>query len=167
MHNHDQEKLEDDLSLIFSVVGKLHADGNLHEDEVLYDTDENYEPAQDEMSLEEKRIMSVIVNPSPELPYALQELKMAQGPSTFEYVIPDEERAKVFYDLYPFADVPDLDETLFDLHEGKEFIVREYKVIRERNRNWLVSPFYAHSAGMVIDWVKDGEEVTAKVVIRR
>ena len=50
------------------------------------------------------------------------------------------------------------------LHEEKNFRVSSFKVIREDNRNYLVSPYYAKSGGMVIDWMEPDEDVDAGVV---
>ena len=108
-----------------------------------------------EMSVQEKRILASILPPSPRLPYPLQELAMRSGPPAQEYVIPEDERAKVLKSIYPFSPCPDLNALRFDLHEEKYFAVREFKVIRENERNFLVSPFYANSGGMVIDWLDE------------
>ena len=55
--------------------------------------------------------------------------------------------------VYPFMPCPKIGDTLYDLHEGRSFSVRDYKVIRENGRNLLVSPYYARSGGMVVDWM--------------
>ena len=48
------------------------------------------------------------------------------------------------------------DEKRLDLHTGKEFRVREFRVTRERGRNWLLSPFVEEGGGSVIDWMPVG-----------
>jgi hypothetical protein len=60
---------------------------------------------------------------------------------------------------------PALDARRYDLHERKDFTVREYRVIRERNRNFLVSPYYPRSGGMVVDWMQeeDGGETAVSM----
>ena len=68
-------------------------------------------------------------------------------------MIPDEKREEILKKLYPFEGVPSLDEEKFDLHEGKLFQVREFRVTREHRMNFLVSPYYPNSGGSVIDWM--------------
>ena len=70
-----------------------------------------------------------------------------------EYIIPDEKKQAVLAELYPFEPVPALDEQMFDLHEGKLFTVRDFRVTREDDHNYLVSPYYPASGGSVIDWM--------------
>ena len=70
-----------------------------------------------------------------------------------EYIIPDDKKQQVLEELYLFDPVPSLGEERFDLHEGKTFIVRDFRVTWERGRNWLVSPYYPSSGGTVIDWL--------------
>lgn len=81
-----------------------------------------------------------------------------------EYVIPDCKKQEVLEQLYLFENVPSLDEEVFDLHEGKKFIVGDFRVIWENGQNWLTSPYYPNSGGTVIDWMPadwaddDGDE---------
>jgi hypothetical protein len=70
-----------------------------------------------------------------------------------EYIIPDDKKQEVLQQLYLFDGVPSLDEERFDLHEGKTFVIRDFRVTWERGRNWLVSPYYPSSGGTVIDWM--------------
>ena len=70
-----------------------------------------------------------------------------------EYVIPEASKAEVLRDLYPFEPVPALDEERYDLHEGKKFVVKDFRVTRENGMNFLVSPYYLQSGGSVIDWM--------------
>jgi len=69
------------------------------------------------------------------------------------YQIPDEDKAKVLADLYPMTDAPSIDDTLFDIHERKEFKVRDFLVIRWCEGNLLASPFFPHTGGMLVDWI--------------
>ena len=108
-----------------------------------------------EMSAQEKHVLCVLLPESPELPYPTRELEMAYGPNATEYVIPEERRAEVLRELFPFGECPDIDDTLYDIHERKYFKANEYRVIREYNRNMLVSPYYPISGGMVVDWIPD------------
>ena len=74
-------------------------------------------------------------------------------PLSEEYDIPLNAKQQVLEQLYPFEGCPDLSEILYDLHEGRTFRVVDFKVVREHERNWLVSPYYYSSGGSVIDWV--------------
>lgn len=84
-----------------------------------------------------------------------------------EYIVPDKEKALVLDKLYPFEPVPDLDERMYDLHEEKEFLVREYRVVRGEDMDLLVSPYYFNSGGTVIDWMppdfKPGGTLTRRI----
>jgi hypothetical protein len=73
-------------------------------------------------------------------------------PWSEEYVVPPEDKAAVLQQLYPFTPIPDLNATMLDIHEEKEFTVRDFKVVRENGMNMLVSPYYYRSGGSVIDW---------------
>ena len=44
---------------------------------------------------------------------------------------------------------------MLDIHENKTFVVRDFRVLRWKERNLLVSPFYPQSGGMVVDWVEE------------
>lgn len=68
------------------------------------------------------------------------------------YVIPDEKKAEVLEELYPFIPVPSLDEEMYDVHADKYFKVKDFCVTREGTMNSLVSPYYFESGGTVIDW---------------
>jgi hypothetical protein len=68
-------------------------------------------------------------------------------------LVPPEDKQKLLEQLYPFVGIPALDATLRDIHEDREFVVRDFKVVREGGMNLLVSPYYYRSGGSVIDWV--------------
>lgn len=86
------------------------------------------------------------------LPYPTRPLKIL-GATVEEYIIPEEKKKEVLEQLYIFDPVPSLDEERFDLHEGRKFTVRDFRVIREDGMNFLVSPYYPNSGGSVIDWM--------------
>ncbi len=109
----------------------------------------------DVMSEMEKRVLQAIMPESEPLPYPTRTLVMSIGPDAEEYVIPEGAKGQVLRDLYPFSCPPDISETMVDIHENKPFRVGDFKVIREDKRNYLVSPYYAKSGGMVIDWISD------------
>ena len=107
-----------------------------------------------EMSLQEKAICLAITGRRPELPYPLKEVECADGTVQRIYKIPDTDKAKVLADLYPFnGGAPSIDDTLYDLHERKEFKVRDFLVIRWCEGNLIASPFFPQSGGMLVDWV--------------
>ena len=106
-----------------------------------------------EMSIMEKQIMECLLPMTPPLPYPRKVLKMAYGADSEEYVLPSEERVAVLQQLYPFVNCPGLDDVLYDIHQKRCFKAGEYRVIRERGRNMLVSPDYPNTGGMVVDWV--------------
>ena len=87
------------------------------------------------------------------LPFPTRKLKMEGGCTVEEYVIPDDKKAEVLKQLYPFTPVPDLNDVRFDLHEEKNFRVGDYLVTYEDGYNFVVSPYYASSGGSVIDWM--------------
>ena len=111
------------------------------------------------MSAAEKRILSSIIPESEPLPYPTRILKMSVGKDTTEFIIPEEDKEKVLQELYPFYKTPKLTDIRYCLHEEEHFEVRDFKVIRDNNRNFLVSPFYAKSGGMVIDWMEREDTV--------
>ena len=92
------------------------------------------------------------IQPEGKLPFPTRPLKVGDD-IVEEYIIPDDKKQEVLEQLYLFDPVPSLDDTLFDLHEGKTFTVRDYRVTWERGENWLVSPYYPSSGGTVIDWL--------------
>jgi hypothetical protein len=89
---------------------------------------------------------------SPRLPFPTRAVNMGDGVIE-QYEIPEDARAEVLDELYPFDPVPDLDDEVYDLHEGRKFVVREFLVTRENGMNLLVSPYYFESGGTVIDWM--------------
>jgi len=86
------------------------------------------------------------------LPFPTHPLKI-QGGTVEEYIIPEDKKEEVLQRLYLFDPVPSLDEEMYDLHEGKQFKVRDFRVTWEHGQNWLVSPYYPTSGGSVIDWM--------------
>jgi len=88
----------------------------------------------------------------PRLPFPVRTAQ-ARGGEVEVYVIPDNQRAAVLKELFPFIPVPSLDEEMYDLHAEKKFQVKDFCVTREGGMNMLVSPYYFESGGTVIDWV--------------
>ena len=96
----------------------------------------------------------------PLLPYPLlkHHTRWPGVPLSEEYLIPPEDKQKLLEQLYPFVGTPSLEDTLLDIHENREFVVRDFKVVREGGMNMLVSPYYYNSGGSVIDWVPPDDE---------
>lgn len=115
-----------------------------------------------EMSIPEKSMLRIIVNPSEPLPYKLKKLEMPEGfQDELEYEIPEDKKEEVLKALYPFMACPELDEVRFDLHSQSCFVVKDYRVIRYDNRNLLVAPDYDKTGGMVCDWIVPDELQTS------
>jgi len=88
------------------------------------------------------------------LPFPTRPLKV-QGGFVLEYIIPDELKEMVLEVMYPFIPLPSLDDEMIDNHEDKEFIVRDFLVVRDGGMDMLVSPYFPYSGGTVIDWVSE------------
>jgi len=91
------------------------------------------------------------------LPFPTKSLSI-NGITVEEYLMPEDKREMVFRALYPFIPLPSMDEERLDLHSGKRFKIREFRVTREGGMNCLVSPYYEEGGGTVIDWVPPDEE---------
>ena len=94
------------------------------------------------------------------LPFPTRPLKVHCGSGTEyveEYIIPDDQKQEVLEKLFIFTPVPSLDDEMYDIHEGKTFRVREFRVTWENGHNWLVSPYYPLTGGTVIDWIPADE----------
>jgi len=86
------------------------------------------------------------------LPFPTKPLVM-NGVEIEEYIIPEEKKAEVLKDMYIFYPVPRMGDEMEDIHSGKLFRVREFRVTRENGLNLLVSPFYEEGGGTMIDWI--------------
>jgi len=93
----------------------------------------------------------------PRLPFPTKPL-IINGVEVEEYIIPEHKKAEVLKALYIFQPVPSLDEVRCDIHSGRNFRVRQFRVTREGGHNWLVSPYYEEGGGTVIDWVPVDED---------
>ena len=119
----------------------------------------DYNPA-NSLGAPERRMLLSISGPQDRLEYPTEILKMANGCEVEKYIIPEEDKQKVLDILYPFFEIPSLDEKRVDVHTGKAFKIKDFIVTREGNGNFLVSPYYAEAGGTVLDWVmpnKDGD----------
>jgi hypothetical protein len=50
-----------------------------------------------------------------------------------------------------------MEKYVMDIHEGKKFKVKRFRVIREDGGNFIVSPFYPISGGTLLDWAECGD----------
>jgi hypothetical protein len=91
------------------------------------------------------------------LPYPTKPMYFPDGTSVEEFIIPDEDKEIVLAQLYPFSPIPKLTDEMEDLHSGKKFLVKDFRVTWEHGMNYLVTPFYPESGGTVIDWVDESQ----------
>ncbi len=101
----------------------------------------------------ERSILKRVTGPLSRLDYPSHEVVKDGGKTIELYDIPEEDREAVLQELYVFYPCPRLDDTLFDLHEGRPFQVRDFLVVREDDSNFAVSPYYLHSGGTILDWI--------------
>lgn len=115
-----------------------------------------------ERSLPEKQMLAQIVDESPKLPYPLRRYETAYNGEIvmvdYIYYIPDDEKQEILELLWPFTPVPTLDTEFFDIHEGKTFTLKDFRVIRWNNRNLIVSPYFRSQGGTVLDFVSPDAE---------
>jgi hypothetical protein len=52
-----------------------------------------------------------------------------------------------------------------DLHAGKKFLIKDFRVTWEHGMNYLVSPYYPESGGTVIDWMDENSWVMMMTMI--
>ena len=101
----------------------------------------------------ERSMLKRITGALPWLDYPSHEVVKDGGKTIELYDIPEEDRESVLQELYLFEPCPRLDDTLFDRHEGRPFQVRDFLVVREDDSNFVVSPYYLHSGGTILDWI--------------
>ena len=96
------------------------------------------------------------------LPYPTRPMYFPNGISVEEFIIPDEDKEIVLEQLYPFSPIPKLTDEVEDLHSGKKFLIKDFRVTWEHGMNYLVSPYYPESVGKVIDWMDESSWVDDK-----
>ena len=121
----------------------------------------DYNPA-NSLGAGERKMLIIINGPQERLDYPTEILKMSNGCEVEKYIIPDEDKEKVLYALYPFNNPPALDEERVDIHTGKTFKVRDFIVTREGDLNVLATPYYAEAGGTVLDWIMPKKDDDAK-----
>ena len=107
-----------------------------------------------QLGREERQMMLSVTGPQKPLDYPMHLLALSDGTFTKEYEIPEEDREEVFRKLYLFDSPPSMDTDMMDIHEGKKFKVKDFRVIWEDGGNFIVSPFYPASGGTLLDWVQ-------------
>lgn len=101
----------------------------------------------------ERDMITQIMGMLPKLEFTTHRRRKSDGVMVDVYDIPDSKKAEILEELYPFAPSPSMDDTLFDLHDGRSFKVSDFIVVREDNSNFAVSPYYLHSGGTILDWI--------------
>ena len=101
----------------------------------------------------ERDMITQIMGLLPKLEFATHRRRKSDGVMVDVYDIPSDRKAELLDELYPFAQSPSMDDTLFDLHEGRSFKVSDFMVVREDNSNFAVSAYYLHSGGTILDWL--------------
>lgn len=102
-----------------------------------------------------------------ELNYPLKEVKSEQFGVEFVYEIPEDKKEEVLEDLWPFTGIPSIDEVFIDIHEGQQFNLKDYMVIRFDTYNMIVSPWYFKSGGTVLDFLKEDDNGISVQMIKR
>lgn len=102
----------------------------------------------------ERSMLKRITGELPRLDYPSREVVKDGGKTIEVYDIPEKDREAVLQELYLFEPCPRLDDTRFDLHEGRAFRVSDFLVVREDDSNFVVSPYYLHSGGTILDWIR-------------
>lgn len=110
----------------------------------------------------ERDMITQIMGMLPKLEFTTHRRRKSDGVMVDVYDIPDSKKADILDELYPFAPSPRLDDTLFDLHEGRSFKVSDFLVVREDNSNFAVSPYYLHSGGTILDWIPLDSEMAVQ-----
>lgn len=102
-------------------------------------------------SAEKEIYMMLKKEPMPELPYELKVHHTEEFGDEHYYEIPEEDKEKVFNELWPFMEKPSFNGKVFDIHEEKETLVKNYMVIRFNERNMIVTENYFKSGGTCLD----------------
>ena len=93
----------------------------------------------------------------PKLDFPLEETSGPADEPIEIYVIPDDRKEELLKRLYPFHPLPSMDAIMYDIHEDKTFVVKDFIVIRDHGLNFLVSPYFRNSGGSVLDWISKDE----------
>ena len=102
----------------------------------------------------EKELMDRFNMPDEVLPYPLKTMDSKMFGTVTYYDIPKCDKGKILKLMYPFWPIPKMNEYYIDIHEDARFKVSDYMLIRDMDKNYLVSPFYPNSGGMAVDWLE-------------
>ena len=67
----------------------------------------------------ERDMITKTIGLLPKMEFATRRRRKSDGVMVDVYDIPDDRKAEILAELYPFSPSPSLDDTLFDLHEGR------------------------------------------------
>ena len=120
----------------------------------------------------EREMMLAVTGQHKPLGYPRHPMKMADGQDYEEYEIPKTDKWKVLEELYLFDNIPDMNTLMLDIHSDTQFLVSDYKAIRQDGGNFIVAPLYAKYGGTLLDWMpvgmipkpKDNKEIAVCVV---
>jgi hypothetical protein len=79
----------------------------------------------------------------------------------FEYT---EQKADYLRRTYPFLEVPKLTDVMRCIHCDKTFIVGDFKVLIQKNEEYIVCPNSPECSGSCIDWQYADQESTQLII---
>ena len=115
-------------------------------------------------SQQEMSLLKRIVPEAEALEFPIVEHKSEEFGVELRYEIPDESKESVLNTLWPFFEIPSMDEPLLDIHENKLTTLRNCIVVRVGNRNIVVTENYFHSGGTCLDLIRGEGEVHTNIV---
>ena len=105
----------------------------------------------------EKECIDMVVKEAERLPYPTKQMEDDVYETEELYIIPEENKKTLLYMLWPFMDRIQWDDILWDIHEEAYTYFKDCLIIRWNNRNVIVSEFYFHSGGTMLDIVRPPE----------
>ena len=102
----------------------------------------------------EKALMDNFHMPTELFPDPLRTVESKMFGTVTYYDIPEFEKGKMLKIMYPFSPIPKMNEYYLDIHQDEKFRISDYMLIRDDEKNYLVSPYYPESGGMVVDWLE-------------
>ena len=106
-------------------------------------------------SKQEKELLAMVMNECEPLPYELVRHVDDEYEDELLYLIPDDDKERVFKKLWPFVGMPKMDTVLLDIHSEQLVMLKHCSVIRWNKRNIIVSPHYFTSGGTVLDLIEE------------
>lgn len=113
------------------------------------------EPEDNGWSEAEKGMIAAFTQKAGQLPWPLKTIELGNGCHEQVYDIPEDKMYDAVVQCWPFTDdsIPPRGGELFDIHEHKRVVIDKCLILRFKERNIVVSPYYAKSGGTVIDLV--------------